>query len=64
VRGFRPGPHNYTAGSPLYNEPQRFGVQRRADRFDAVGGDTWKRHSEVRLARLDRLSQVIGGSQA
>lgn len=64
VRGFRPMAYNYTAGSPLYNEPQRYGVHRRADRFDVVDGDTWTRHREVRQARLERLTQVIGGSQA
>lgn len=64
VRGFRPMPYNFTAGSPIYNEPHRFGLWRRADRFDVVGGDTWRRHREVRRERYRRLVEVVGDSKA
>lgn len=64
VHGFRPMAYNYTPGSPLSNEPHRFGLWRRAERFDAVVGDAWNRHREVREQRTARLREVIGDKVA
>jgi radical SAM superfamily enzyme YgiQ (UPF0313 family) len=63
VRAFRVMPYNYVPGSPLYNQPHLFGLQRRGDRFDVVGGDGWTRHRELRRVRTERLRACIGDAQ-
>ena len=61
VRQFCAMAFNYTAGSPLFNEPTRFGLGRCGPRFAVLGGPSWQEHRETRRRRYEQLvHQVLG----
>ena len=64
VRQFCAMAFNYTAGSPLFNEPARFGLRRCGPRFDVVGGPSWQEHREIRRQRYQRLVHEVLGQDA
>ncbi len=54
---FNPMRYHYTAGSPVYNEPARFGLWRRGETFDFPDGRRWEdflRKRDERYAVLAR----------
>jgi hypothetical protein len=63
VRQFCAMAFNYTAGSPLFNEPSRFGLRRCGPRFDVVGGPSWEEHRELRRQRYQRLVHDVLGQR-
>ena len=63
VRQFCAMAFNYTAGSPLFNEPARFGLRRCGPRFDVVGGPSWQEHREIRRQRYQRLVHEVLGQR-
>ncbi len=60
VDGFNNQGFNYNQGSPMYEMPLKFGLRRRGNTYDEIGGLRWREHLRIREQRKQRMAQVIG----
>lgn len=70
IRSFAVHPYFYAYKSPVRNTPTKFGLRRKGDVYDEVGGSSWRTHLENRdrwvrtlreeIARLEKEDPVGG----
>jgi radical SAM superfamily enzyme YgiQ (UPF0313 family) len=59
VASFRVMNYSFQEGSPFRESPRLFGLRRRADRYDELGGVRWAQHEQSMLRRSRMLSDLV-----
>jgi radical SAM superfamily enzyme YgiQ (UPF0313 family) len=59
VASFRVMNYSFQEGSPFRESPRQFGLRRRADRYDELGGVRWAQHEQSMLRRSRMLSDLV-----
>lgn len=55
VEAFNFQPYVFAPGSSLRNRPHTYGLRRKGQTYDELGGPTWREHSQRRQERTQRL---------